>query len=84
VLNNAGVSGRFGPIEWMRIEDYQKTYDVNTLGIVDVTMTFLPLIKKSKGRVVIMSSASGRFSHPLLNPYNVSKYGAEFFADGFR
>lgn len=84
VVNNAGISGRAGPIEWMRIEDYQDALNVNTLGIVDVTMTFLPLVKKAKGRVVITSSASGFFSYPLINPYNVSKYGAEAFGDGLR
>ena len=84
MVNNAGISGRLGPIEWMHIENYQRALSINTLGIIDVTMTFLPLLKKSKGRVVITSSASGRFAYPLLNPYNVSKYGAEAFGDGFR
>jgi len=84
VVNNAGTLGKVGPIEWLGIEDYRKVYDVNALGIVDVTMTFLPLIKKTKGRVVITSSAFGRISTPLFAPYHVSKYGAESFADGFR
>jgi NAD(P)-dependent dehydrogenase (short-subunit alcohol dehydrogenase family) len=83
-VNNAGISGKLGPAEWMHLDYYKRALDVNTLGIVDVTMKFLPLIKKARGRIVITSSASGRFAHPLLNPYNVSKYGAEAFGDGLR
>lgn len=84
VLNNAGIAGRVGPPEWIRIEDYEAAINVNLLGMIDVTMTFLPLVKKEKGRIVNTSSASGRFAYPPLGPYNVSKYGVEAFTDGLR
>ncbi len=52
MLNNAGVAGRNGPTEWLNKQDYQKVCAVNIFGMVDVTVTFLPLIKKEKGRVI--------------------------------
>jgi NAD(P)-dependent dehydrogenase (short-subunit alcohol dehydrogenase family) len=84
VLNNAGIGGRAGRCEWLSIKDYQQVLDVNLLGMINVTMTFLPLIKKSRGRIVNMSSAAGRFAVDSFIPYCVSKYGIEAFTDGLR
>ncbi len=52
VINNAGISGRPGPADWQTMEDYRKVLGINTFGLIDVTHTFLPLIKKEKGRIV--------------------------------
>ena len=84
VVNNAGVPGNFGPPEWHTIDDYKSVAAVNLYGLIDVTMTFLPLVKMARGRVVNTSSAAGRFSAPYLTPYTVSKYGVEAFTDGLR
>jgi NAD(P)-dependent dehydrogenase (short-subunit alcohol dehydrogenase family) len=58
--------------------------DVNLFGTIDVTMTFLPLIKKSRGRVVNMSSTAGRIAFPMATAYSISKYGIEAFTDNLR
>ena len=58
--------------------------DVNLLGLIDVTMTFLPLVKRSRGRIVNTSSVSGRYAMFIFNPYCVSKYGVEAFNDSLR
>ena len=52
LINNAGISGRSGVVEWLNLDDYHKVTGVNLFGLIDVTMTFLPLIKKEKGRIV--------------------------------
>ena len=52
MLNNAGISGRYGPLDWLNLNDYHQVSSVNLFGLIDVTMTFLPLIKKEKGRIV--------------------------------
>ena len=57
---------------------------VNLLGLIDVTMTFLPLIKRSRGRVVNCSSVFGRHVINGCSPYCISKYGVEAFTDGLR
>jgi len=85
VVNNAGIGGRkTGPGEWLSISDYKEVIEVNLLGTVDVTITFLPLVKKSRGRVVNMSSISGRTGIPVAFPYTCSKYGVEGFSDSLR
>lgn len=62
LVNNAGVL-HFGPIEWTPLDVFRRTADVNLWGMVDVTKTFLPLIKKARGRVVNLSSMAGKETH---------------------
>ncbi|XP_051814840.1 dehydrogenase/reductase SDR family member 9 isoform X5 [Acanthochromis polyacanthus] len=83
VVNNAGVSVPAGPVDWLVIEDYKHMLNVNLLGVIDVTLSVLPLIKKARGRVVNVASVFGRIS-PFGGPYCVSKYGVEAFNDSLR
>jgi retinol dehydrogenase-16 len=84
LMNNAGLMGALTPPEWVTVSDYKFVANVNLYGLIDVTMTFLPLIKLAKGRVVSTSSVAGRVSNSIGIPYNVSKYGVEAFMDGIR
>ncbi|PFX24211.1 short-chain dehydrogenase/reductase family 9C member 7-like isoform X1 [Stylophora pistillata] len=83
LVNNAGIL-TVGPVEWLPLDAYKKVADVNLWGLVDVTKTFLPLIKKAKGRIVIVSSIAGVISPQAFSPYCISKYGVEAFADALR
>ncbi|XP_077978847.1 retinol dehydrogenase 7-like [Glandiceps talaboti] len=83
LVNNAGILGLTGPYEWLTKEDFQQVIDVNLLGMIDVTNVFLPLIKKSKGRIVNVASAAGRLPIPGAF-YSITKYGVEAYSDGLR
>ncbi|MCI4378631.1 hypothetical protein PGIGA_G00218040 [Pangasianodon gigas] len=83
VVNNAGISQPSGPVDWMVIDDFKNMINVNLLGVIAVTMSVLPFIKKAKGRVVNISSVLGRISLSS-GPYCVSKYGVEAFNDCLR
>ncbi|XP_061827658.1 dehydrogenase/reductase SDR family member 9 [Nerophis lumbriciformis] len=83
VVNNAGLSVPSGPTEWLTIDHYKDMLAVNLLGVIDVTLSVLPLIKKARGRVVNVASVFGRIS-PFGGPYCVSKYGVEAFNDSLR
>ncbi|XP_061736067.1 retinol dehydrogenase 7-like [Nerophis ophidion] len=83
VVNNAGVSVPSGPTEWLTIEDYKEMLAINLLGVIDVSLSVLPLVKKARGRVVNVASVFGRIS-PFGGPYCVSKYGVEAFSDSLR
>lgn len=83
VVNNAGVSLPSAPSDWLTIEDYRGMLAVNLDGVISITLSVLPLIKKAKGRVVNVSSVFGRIS-PFGGPYCVSKYGVEAFNDSLR
>ncbi|CAH1788686.1 unnamed protein product [Owenia fusiformis] len=84
IVNNAGVGGATGPADWLILEDYHNVCSVNLFGLIDVTNVFLPLVKKSFGRIVNTASVMGRFSLPGATPYSVSKFGVEAFSDGLR
>lgn len=83
VVNNAGVALPSGPSDWIDIEGYKSMLAVNLTGVIDVTLSVLQLIKKTKGRVVNVASVFGRIS-PFGGPYCVSKYGVEAFNDSLR
>lgn len=83
LVNNAGRSVPIGPTEWMQLEDFTKVLDVNLIGVIDVTLQFLPLVKKAKGRVVNVASILGRLSL-TGGGYCLSKWGVESFSDTLR
>ena len=73
-----------GPIEWHTVEEMRKTVDVNLWGMVLVTKTFLPLLKRTKGRVINVASIAGRVACPGAVAYSISKFGVEAFSDCLR
>uniref|UniRef100_A0A8C6UNY8 Retinol dehydrogenase 1 n=1 Tax=Neogobius melanostomus TaxID=47308 RepID=A0A8C6UNY8_9GOBI len=83
LVNNAGISIPIGPIDWLKPEDFTKILDVNLLGVIDVTLHFLPLLKRVQGRVVNVASIFGRLSL-AGGGYCPSKYGVEAFSDSLR
>lgn len=83
VVNNAGVLVPSAPCDWLTIDDYKSVLDVNLNGIIAVTLSVLPLVKKAKGRVVNMASVLGRIT-PIGGPYPVSKFGVVGFNDSLR
>ena len=39
VLNNAGIDGAVGPVEFLQLKDYMPVMNINTFGLIDVTGT---------------------------------------------
>ena len=84
IHNNAGIAGNNAPIEWLRVRDYQQALAVNALGTVDVSTTFLPLVKREHGRIVNTTSIAARISRETMATYCISKFAAEAFSDSLR
>ncbi|OCT92839.1 retinol dehydrogenase 7 [Xenopus laevis] len=83
LVNNAGISFPCAPNEWLTKEDFIKIVNVNLLGLVDVTINMLHLIRKARGRVVNIASVAGRITISG-GGYCMSKYGVESFSDSLR
>jgi NAD(P)-dependent dehydrogenase (short-subunit alcohol dehydrogenase family) len=83
LVNNAGV-GSVGPMEYFPLEDVRWMFDVNYFGAIATTQAFLPLLKKKRGRIVLMSSIAGRFAVPFNGPYSSTKFALEAFGDALR
>nr|XP_033791370.1 retinol dehydrogenase 7-like [Geotrypetes seraphini]XP_033791371.1 retinol dehydrogenase 7-like [Geotrypetes seraphini]XP_033791372.1 retinol dehydrogenase 7-like [Geotrypetes seraphini]XP_033791373.1 retinol dehydrogenase 7-like [Geotrypetes seraphini]XP_033791374.1 retinol dehydrogenase 7-like [Geotrypetes seraphini] len=83
LVNNAGILLPLAPFEWLTKADFQKVMDVNLMGLIEVTVNLLPLLRRAKGRIVNIASIMGRVSY-IGGAYNMSKYGVEAFSDGLR
>ena len=83
LVNNAGVAVG-GVLEFLDIEQLRYQLEVNLVGAVAVTKSFLPAIRRATGRIVNISSDSGVLSTPFMAPYCASKFGLEAVSDALR
>uniref|UniRef100_A0A5F8GNH5 Retinol dehydrogenase 7-like n=1 Tax=Monodelphis domestica TaxID=13616 RepID=A0A5F8GNH5_MONDO len=94
LVNNAGIM-LVGPIEWISFDECKNVIDVNLLGSIRTTLTFLPLIKKSQeqylqvlegywsGRLIFMSSTFAFIERGNIF-YSLSKNALEKYGDMLR
>lgn len=83
IINNAGVCLP-EPLEFSDQSLLNTHLETNLVGPLIVTQTFLPLLRKNNGRIVMVGSMSSRIAHPFLGAYNISKFGLRAMADTFR
>jgi NAD(P)-dependent dehydrogenase (short-subunit alcohol dehydrogenase family) len=83
LVNNAGITVH-GPLEFVPAEALRRQLEVNVVAQMTVTQAFLPLLRASRGRVVLMGSVSGLLAVPGFGPYNLSKFALEAMADVLR
>ncbi|MGB3632965.1 MAG: SDR family oxidoreductase [Rubrobacteraceae bacterium] len=83
LVNNAGIT-IIGPLEILPLSELQRQFEVNVLGVVSTTQTFLPLIRASRGRIVNMGSLTGRLSFPFAGQYSASKAAVAAMTDSLR
>lgn len=84
LVNNAGLTGALGPHEWLPRSEYEKVFAVNVFGGVEMTNTFMPLLRKGRGRLVNTASILGRVPAPYSGAYCMSKFAVEAFSDNVR
>lgn len=83
LVDNAGVAIA-SPLEFLPPEELTRQLDVNVVGQLRVLQAFLPLLRASRGRVVLMGSVAGRSALPFLGAYAMSKFALEAMADALR
>ncbi len=83
VVNNAGVVVG-GPVEAVAPAELRRQLEVNVVAQAAVTQAVLPRLRASRGRIVFVSSVSGRVATPMTGPYNASKFALEGMADALR
>ncbi|KAM4640131.1 17-beta-hydroxysteroid dehydrogenase type 2 isoform 2-T2 [Amazona ochrocephala] len=84
VVNNAGVLGFPADGELLPMNTYRMCMEVNFFGAVEVSKTFLSLLRKSKGRLVNMSSMAGGIPLPKYAAYGASKAALAMFSGVMR
>ncbi len=89
LINNAGLAVG-GPFIDLDIEDFRYQFEVNVLGLVKVTQAFLPLLgarenhATAPGKIIQISSISGKMGMPFVAPYVGSKHAVEGISDSLR
>lgn len=85
LVNNAGIA-LGGPLEFLSLDDLRYQMEVNVIGVVAVTQSFLPLIRQATppGRIVNIGSIAGRTPLPFAAPYAASKHALEAITDSLR
>ncbi|CAC9435539.1 3-oxoacyl-[acyl-carrier protein] reductase (EC 1.1.1.100) [uncultured Gammaproteobacteria bacterium] len=78
LVNNAGQTYD-GAFASMDAELYEKVISTNLIGTIKVSMTCLPYLKKSKGKIVIVSSLASISGKEGQTPYSASKGGLNGF-----
>lgn len=84
LVNNAGFAlGGFS--EEISIEEYRLQFETNFFGVIAVTQAVLPFMRsKRRGRIINMSSISGRIGFPGLSAYVSSKHALEGYSESLR
>lgn len=94
LVNNAGTTC-LGPLACLSTEALRGQFEVNLFGLFEVTRRFLPLLGAARGgaqpascgapgRIVNLSSASGRLAFPFFGFYAASKHALEGLSDALR
>ncbi|XP_072703662.1 retinol dehydrogenase 16-like [Ciconia boyciana] len=83
LVNNAGTAIPTAPNEWLTKDDFVKVLDINLVGLIEVTLSLLPLVRQAQGRVVNVASVMGRLAS-FGGGYCISKFGVEAFSDTLR
>jgi len=83
LVNNAGLSLN-GPLELLSTTDIKKLMNVNVLGLLAVTKSFLPLLRRHRGRIINISSGHGLLAIPDKSAYAASKFAVEAISDSLR
>jgi NAD(P)-dependent dehydrogenase (short-subunit alcohol dehydrogenase family) len=83
LVHNAGVVLP-GFVDYQPISFYRKVMAVNFFAPVLLTQKLLPCLRRSGGRVVLVSSVDGIVSLPGNAPYDASKFALEAYADALR
>ncbi|MDQ8044485.1 MAG: SDR family NAD(P)-dependent oxidoreductase [Solirubrobacteraceae bacterium] len=84
IYNNAGIAFSRTVLE-SEMEDYDRVFSINLLGVITGTKAFLPhLIASGAGHVVNVSSLNGIMAQPEMSQYCAAKYAVRGFTETLR
>lgn len=84
LVNNAGY-GEPGPVETIPEAAYRNQFEVNFFSMVEMLRAVAPFMRKQRsGRIINMSSLSGRVGLPLFGYYCATKHAMEGLSDAAR
>ena len=85
LVNNAG--GAFGsePVESADPDDWRAMFEVNVIGLLQVTQALLPALRASGDAVIVnMGSTAGRIAYEGGGGYTAAKHGTQVVTETLR
>ncbi|MFH9660186.1 SDR family NAD(P)-dependent oxidoreductase [Streptomyces sp. NPDC017248] len=83
LVNNAGVCVS-APLECVPADRLRWQLETNVVGQLAVTQEFLPQLRRSRGRIVNVTSGLGTVALPYLGAYAAAQYAKEALSDVLR
>ena len=84
LINNAGIIAT-GPLDHMKVADYEDAMNTHFWAPLFMTRAVLPSLRtRGGGRIVNISSIGGRVAVPHMVPYSASKFALVGLSDGLR
>ena len=84
LVNNAGIAIG-GAFEEQSEADVREQFETNVFGLMAVTRAVLPTMRAAKlGRIINVSSISGRVGLPLVSTYAATKHAVEGLSESLR
>ncbi|WP_103531691.1 SDR family oxidoreductase [Streptomyces sp. SM11] len=83
LVNNAGVCVP-GPLECIDGDQLRRQLDVNVVGHLAMIRAHLPMLRRSNGRIVNVTSGLGKAAVPFLGAYSVAQFAKEALSDALR
>ncbi|MFT4778620.1 MAG: NAD(P)-dependent dehydrogenase (short-subunit alcohol dehydrogenase family) [Flavobacteriales bacterium] len=80
LVNNAGL-GMAGPLENTSSEELEGIFQTNVFGVMNVCRVAIPALRKSKGKIINITSIGGIFALPYRGVYCASKFAIEGFSE---
>jgi NADP-dependent 3-hydroxy acid dehydrogenase YdfG len=85
IVNNAGIWQKLGDIDQIKHNEIENVIGTNLTGLIKLTNTLLPVLRKQKEAVIInVSSRSGYSAQSGQALYTASKYGVRGFTESLR
>ncbi|MFJ3019742.1 SDR family NAD(P)-dependent oxidoreductase [Streptomyces tendae] len=83
LINNAGIEVN-APVEVLPLEKWREQFEVNLFGHIAVIQRLLPFLRRSRGRIVNISSVGGVAALPIFGAYAGTKFALEAASDALR
>jgi NADP-dependent 3-hydroxy acid dehydrogenase YdfG len=84
IINNAGLMPQ-SPLERLKVEEWDRTIDVNIKGVLYGIAAALPHMQKQKaGHIINVSSVAGHKVGPGFAVYAASKFAVRVLTEGLR
>jgi NADP-dependent 3-hydroxy acid dehydrogenase YdfG len=85
LVNNAGGAFGSGPVAEASSDDWRRMYEVNVIGLMQVTRALLPaLIASGAGVILNVGSTAGRIAYEGGGGYTAAKHGTKVVSETLR